>query len=84
MPRQYVRKFRVVPRVVPTNYQDWPAVVLAIVRARVSKARIAASCGLSREKLYSLLSGRYEPTWSEGHALIALLSIVEDAPVQSA
>ena len=68
----YVRKkFKPLLAELPKE-PDWPSVMMGMVRLGVPKAHVAQQCNLTREKLYSILSGKYKPNWMEGQRILAL------------
>lgn len=74
----YVRKTLPVPIMSAPTTPDWADIVMHLIRHRCTKLRIATACGMTREKIYSILRGCYEPTFSEGHRLLALCDYVEE------
>ena len=51
---------------------DWARVCMDILSRGVSKNRLALAAGSTRERVYSMLAGRYKPTWAEGQALLCI------------
>ena len=74
----YVRKLKSAPRIDPVEIPDFPAIAWEMVKAGYPKMQIALQADITREKLYSLLKGRYEPTYREGSMLLKLNQVIKE------
>lgn len=68
----YTRKTKDVPFLRVPKTPPFHRLVLDIVARGYPKAQIARACNMTREKLYSLLSEKYDPTYVEGLMIIEL------------
>jgi len=68
----YIPKKRQAPFIPRPPSPDWAGIINHLLRKGCRKVGIVAACDLSREKIYGILNGRYEPTYSEAMRLMAL------------
>lgn len=68
----YTRKTKDVPFLRVPKAPPFHRLILDLSARGYPKAQIARACNMTREKLYSLLSEKYDPTYVEGLMIIEL------------
>lgn len=77
---KHIRKTKIVPKV-SIALQDWPNLLMQLQAAGYKKEPIARVIGVSKELLYNIQSGKSEPRYSAGVALLLLLETTKPPEV---
>lgn len=71
----YKRKLKDPPLLAQPDEHNWAALSLELCSYGYAKAKIAESVGLTRQQLYSVISGELEPSWAQGELILTWIKM---------